>query len=114
MDNLVYLLNMTVSGIKSIKKEIRLDFYKKTIDKKFDPNKYRIKAIYGENGCGKSAIITAVKIFQDLMIKDNYLNESKTQVFLDEIINKSTQRFCFSCEFLIDIKSPLSLHNQQR
>lgn len=105
MDNLVYLLNMTVSGIKSIKKEICLDFYKKTIDKKFDPNKYRIKAIYGENGCGKSAIITAVKIFQDLMIKDNYLNESKTQVFLDEIINKSTQRFCFSCEFLIDINT---------
>ena len=39
------------------------------------------------------------------MIKDHYLNESKTQVFLDEIINKSTQRFCFSCEFLIDINT---------
>ena len=54
MDNMIYLLNMTVSGIKSIKKEIRLDFYKKTIDKKFNPDKYRIKAIYGENGSGKS------------------------------------------------------------
>ena len=46
MDNMIYLLNMTVSGIKSIKKEIRLDFYKKTIDKNFNPDKYRIKAIY--------------------------------------------------------------------
>ena len=103
MDNMIYLLNMTVSGIKSIKKEIRLDFYKKTIDRKFDPDKYRIKAIYGENGSGKSAIITAVKIFQDLIINDNYFNESKTQIFLDEIVNKSTQRFCFSCEFLVDV-----------
>lgn len=103
MDNMIYLLNMTVSGIKSIKKEIRLDFYKKTIDKKFNPDKYRIKAIYGENGSGKSAIITAVKIFQDLIINDNYFNESKTQIFLDEIINKSTQKFCFSCEFLVAV-----------
>lgn len=105
MDNMIYLLNMTVSGIKSIKKEIRLDFYKKTIDKNFNPDKYRIKAIYGENGSGKSAIITAVKIFQDLIINDNYFNESKTQVFLDEIINKTTQRFCFSCEFLVDVNT---------
>jgi AAA15 family ATPase/GTPase len=101
MDNMIYLLNMTVSGIKSIKKEIRLDFYKKTIDKNFNPSKYRIKAIYGENGSGKSAIITAVKIFQDLIINDNYFNESKTQIFLDEIINKKTQKFCFSCEFIV-------------
>lgn len=105
MDNMIYLLNMTVAGIKSIKKEVRLDFYKKTVDKSFNPDKYRIKAIYGENGSGKSAIITAVKIFQDLIINDNYLNESKTQIFLDEIINKTTRKFCFSCEFLAHVKN---------
>ena len=49
MDNLVYLLNVRMSGIKSIKNEIRLDFYKKTVDKNFDPDKFRVKAIYGEN-----------------------------------------------------------------
>ena len=38
MDNLVYLLNVRMSGIKSIKNEIRLDFYKKTVDKNFDPD----------------------------------------------------------------------------
>lgn len=102
MENMFYLLNMSVAGIKNIKEEIRLDFYKKTVDKNFDPDKYRIKAIYGENGSGKSAIITAVKIFQDLVLRDNYLNESKTQVFLDKIINKSTQKFHFDCEFLVN------------
>ena len=43
MDNLVYLLNVRMSGIKSIKNEIRLDFYKKTVDKNFDPDKFRLR-----------------------------------------------------------------------
>lgn len=105
MENMIYLLNIAVSGIKSIEKEVQIDFYKKIVDKKFNPDKYRIKAIYGENGSGKSAIITAVKIFQDLIINENYINESKTQNFLDEIINKTTKKFCFSCEFLVDVNA---------
>lgn len=100
MDNLVYLLNVRMSGIKSIKNEIRLDFYKKTVDKNFDSDKFRVKAIYGENGSGKTAIITGIKIFQDLMLSNQYLNESKNQRFLDEIINKETSRFTFGCEYI--------------
>lgn len=97
-----YLLNIGVSGIKCIKEEVRLDFYKKTVDKNFDPEKYRVKAIYGENGSGKSALITAVKVFKDLIYDENYLNESKTQEFLGEIINKVSDIFCFKMEFLVD------------
>lgn len=100
MKNVFYLLNFGVSGIKSIKEEVRLNFYKKTIDKDFDPQKYRVKAVYGENGSGKSALITAVKIFQDLIVNGNYLNDSKTKIFLDEIINKTTHMFSFDCEFI--------------
>ncbi len=103
MENMFYLLNITVSGVKCIKEEVRLDFYKKTVDKNFDPEKYRVKAIYGENGSGKSALITAVKIFRDLINNDNYLNESKTQEFLDEIIHKATKVFQFRMEFLVDV-----------
>lgn len=29
MDNMYYLLNVTVAGVKCIEEEIRLDFYKK-------------------------------------------------------------------------------------
>ena len=75
-------------------------FYKKTVDKNFDPDKFRVKAIYGENGSGKTAIITGIKIFQDLMLSNQYLNESKNQRFLDEIINKETSRFTFGCEYI--------------
>lgn len=100
MENGIFLLNMAVKGIKNIEKEVKLDFYKKTVDKNFNPEKYRIKAIYGENGSGKTAIISAVKIFQDIILRGNYLSESRTQKFLDEIINKKTQKFRFQCEFL--------------
>lgn len=95
-----YLLNLTVSGVKNLKQSVRLDFYKKTIDKSFDPERYRVKAIYGENGSGKSAIVTAVKIFRDLINDDNYLSESKNQIMLDEIVNKETKEFKFECEFI--------------
>lgn len=104
MKNMIYLLGVSVSGVKCIKNEVRLDFYKKTVDKNFDPEKYRIKAIYGENGSGKSALVTAVMIFRDLIMGANYLTESKTQQFLDEILNKSTHVFQFSCEFLVDME----------
>ncbi len=101
MKSNTYLLNMSISGIKNIQEDVCLHFYKKTIDKNFNPEKYRIKAIYGENGSGKSAVVTAVKIFQDLILQDNYLSESKTQNFLNEIINKKARCFRFSCEFLL-------------
>ena len=100
MDNMYYLLNVTVAGVKCIEEEIRLDFYKKIVNQKFDADKYRIKAIYGENGSGKSAIITAVKIFQDIICNSQYLSESKNQKLLDELINKKTQHYKFKCEIL--------------
>ena len=111
MGNVFYLLNMSVAGIKNIKEEIHLNFYKKTVDNSFNPEKYRVKAIYGENGSGKSAIITAVKIFQDLIFNNNYLNESKTQAFLEEILNKVTREFQFSCEFLVDADTVKTVYN---
>ena len=93
MDRMIYLLNVSVSGVKCIEDEIRLNFYKKTVDKDFNPDSYRIKAIYGENGAGKSAIITGIKIFYDYIVGGNYLNETKNQKFLGEIINKKTKKF---------------------
>jgi len=104
MGNLFYLLNISVSGIKNIKDEIRLDFYKKTVNRDFNPEKHRVKAIYGENGSGKTAIITAVKIFQDLLLDSHYLNESNTQEFFEEIINKTTNVFRFQCEYLLSLE----------
>jgi AAA15 family ATPase/GTPase len=57
MKQLAYLLNFTVSGIKNIEKPVHLEFYKKGVDTDFDADQYRIKAIYGENGSGKTGIV---------------------------------------------------------
>lgn len=94
-----YLLSAKISGIKNIHKRIELDFYKKSIDQSFDPDKYRIKGIFGENGFGKTAIITAFSIYQSLLIRASYLSDSGVQAYLDETINKMTRCFVMECEF---------------
>ena len=49
-----FLLNLCISGIKNIEKMIEIPFYKKTIKDDFNPEQYRVKGIYGENGSGKT------------------------------------------------------------
>lgn len=99
MEKSLYLLNLTISGIKNIEKEVKLEFYKKSIDRNFDPSKYRIKAIYGENGSGKTGIVNAVQILQNLLLDDRYLNDSMNQRLLRSLINKRTCRLHIECEF---------------
>lgn len=94
-----YLLSLKISGIKNIEEDIQIQFYKKTMDKNFDPEKYRVKAIYGENGSGKTAIVTAVYILRQLMCSESYLSESTNQKFLREIINKKTEKFQIEAEY---------------
>jgi len=105
MEPMVYLLNFTVSGIKNIEDDLRLDFYKKTVDKNFDPEQYRVKAIYGENGSGKTGIVLAVKILKSLILDANYLRDSANRQFLHEVINKKTKELHMECEFWLHSKS---------
>ena len=95
----MYLLRLSLAGIKNIEKEISIEFYKKTIDKNFDPEQYRVKAIYGENGSGKTGIVLAVKILRALLLDPNYLSDSANQEFLHEVINKKSRELKLECEF---------------
>lgn len=95
-----YLLSLKMSGIKNITETISMDFYKKVIDKNFDPSEYRVKAIYGENGAGKTAIISAIEIFRNVIAGENYLSDSNNQRILDELINKKTKEFNIETTFL--------------
>ena len=94
-----YLLRLEISGIKNIENPIEISFYKKTITKNFNPDAYKIKAIYGENGSGKTAIITSVYILQHLILDKNYLADSSSQKILVEIVNKHTKAGFIDCEF---------------
>ncbi|MBQ7891025.1 MAG: ATP-binding protein [Erysipelotrichaceae bacterium] len=97
----IFLLSLRLCGIKNIDKEIELEFYKKVVSKNnFDPTNYKVKAIYGENGVGKTAIITAVSVLTNLLNNPNYLSNSESLVLLNELINKKTNELSISCEFV--------------
>lgn len=99
-----FLLSYSVNGIKSIKNEVKLDFYKKTIDKNPNFSKYNVKAIYGENGTGKSAIITSVKVLKNLVINAYYLKDSSNIDVLNNLVNVDTKRFSIEVCFFSNIK----------
>ena len=99
-----YLLSLEICGIKNIETPIRLEFYRKTIQNDFDADLYKIKAIYGENGSGKTAVITAVRIICGLLLNKSYLSDSDTQKKLKEIINKKTGKGSLAFEFYYDRK----------
>lgn len=95
-----YLLSLQIAGIKNIESPVEFEFYKKTITKNFDPQQYRIKAIYGENGSGKTAVITAVRIMRNLLLDKNYLLTKETQKTLFETVNKKRKSGFIECVFM--------------
>ncbi len=96
----IYLVNYSMKGIKSLDEEVSLSFYKKTLTSNpHDFQNYNIKGIYGINGSGKSAIITSVKIFKNLIINKDYLNNPLIQSQLRELINKKLMRTDFSADY---------------
>ena len=107
----LYLINYSVKGIKALDQTVSLSFYKKTITKPFDFSNYNIKGIYGINGAGKSAIITSVKIFRNLIVDRDYLNNPLVQRQLRELINKKVSQMEFAADFLVtETKLPVLFH----
>ena len=107
----LYLINYSVNGIKALDQTVSLSFYKKTITKPIDFKNYNIKGIYGINGSGKSAIITSLKIFRNLIVDRDYLNNPIVQRQLRELINKKVSKMEFTADFLVnEEKKPLLFH----
>lgn len=100
---------MRVNGIKSISREIELDFYNKVITT-FNPELYKVKAIYGENGSGKTAIVSALNIVKKIILSPNYLIQTETQTLLQELINKKNKQFCMEVEFAVYDKEDIDVY----
>lgn len=96
-----YILSLDIAGIKNIEKPIEIKFYKESILNDFRPDQYRIKAIYGENGSGKTAIITAVRILKEILSNKNYLNDTLTQRNIVENINKKAKSGFIQIEYYL-------------
>lgn len=97
-----YLLRLEIAGIKNIEKPIEISFYKKTIKDDFDPQHYRVKAIYGENGSGKTAVMVSIKILTKILLVRNYLTDSINQHLFIENINKKTKGGYIEAEYYSD------------
>jgi energy-coupling factor transporter ATP-binding protein EcfA2 len=92
------LLKLTVCGIKNIESPITLDLYDHTDYNHIDFEGNNIRAIYGSNGSGKSALISSVNEARLFMTQANYLS-SKTPDYFDNLINKKTHSFHFGWTF---------------
>lgn len=93
------LLDTTISGFKSIDKPITIQFTNKYFGKEI-VDQPQIKAIYGTNGEGKSAIVHAIDVYlKTILIKDYLTVESASGLF--EIINKKTKKASVSLRYYV-------------
>ena len=96
-----FLLRMKVNGIKSIDKEVQLDFFKGTLSKKFDASNSHVKAIYGPNGAGKTALVYAAEIYKNLVMNSDYLAMSNATGVLDNLINQKSKQLVIEMYFAV-------------
>lgn len=107
----VFLVNYTVQGVKTLEKKVSLSFYKKIIEKIPKTQNYNIKAIYGMNGSGKSAIITSIDILRNILINPGYLNNPIVQKNFEELINKKTGKVDLSTDFIADMGNEIRFYS---
>lgn len=87
-----YLLKMAVYGVKNIDKKVELNFYNKVLKKKPEFKNCNVKAIYGANGSGKTAIMYAAEIYKQFVIDKDYVAYYTRNSNLYNLINKNTHR----------------------
>ena len=84
-----YLLQSKINGIKSIDKEITIDYYNNTVTKELDIMNNHVKAIYGPNGAGKTGIVYAMEIYKNLCLDSSYLTIVNSNGLLRNFINQN-------------------------
>ena len=85
------LLGLKTSGLKSLEKTIDLQFYNHDI-KDLSCDKSLIKAIYGTNGEGKTAIAHTLELYKNSIVNGDYLSAQSFDGSLQELINQHSQK----------------------
>lgn len=98
--NDVFITNYAVKGIKSLDKLVSVSLYKKVITGDINTDDYNMKAIYGNNGSGKSAIISSFAILKNLLLETSYLEKEETQVLLESIVNHKLNELYIEVDFI--------------
>lgn len=100
---------MIVSGVKNLDKPIELNFYKKTLSKYPSFKNYNVKAIYGANGAGKTALIYAADIYKQFVIDKDYIAYYTRNSNLYNLINKNSNKIEIEMTFAV-LNNDMSLH----
>ena len=107
----VFLTKYEVRGIKNLSDWVSLSFYRNTFSHNANLAGYNVKGIYGENGAGKTGLITSVKILKELITDSDYLNNKFIQKKLDGLINKKIGYLEFYVEFYVGIGKRKRVYN---
>lgn len=92
------VLQITTSGMKNISKDIVVTFANSTIEKGVKKIN-NVKGIFGFNGAGKTAFITSVDLYRNVILNPTYLLQNDTTKKLDKLLNYSLKSFSFSIIF---------------
>lgn len=98
----VFLKEIRFKGIKNIADYAHIRFTKKDVKKRKDLNASNVKAIYGPNGSGKTALVYAFMIFKLISMKKNYLLDDAELTKLYELTNKKTKEIDLKFIFLFE------------
>ncbi len=101
------LLNLKTYGVKCLDEMIEIQFANKTIDNSYS-NKSFIKAIYGTNGEGKTAIAHTLDIYKKTLLNQNYLRGESYIGGFKELINHRTEKLYIDIYFALVDSSKVS------
>lgn len=92
--NNINLTYIKFVGIKCVNKPIIMNFYNNS-----NISLIRTKAIYGENGTGKTSIVIAVHLLKQLLTQSHFLANPNVQEKLAHIINKDSNEVSIEVGF---------------
>ena len=98
MDKYV-LLKLKVNGIKGIEKELCFDFSNNILKRHYENSNSHVKAIYGTNGAGKTAVLYAMRMFKQLIQTKDYISLANFDGTFKKIINQNTNKFFIETTF---------------
>ena len=94
------LLYLKTSGLKSLDHDIELQFYNHDLST-FSYNSSLIKAIYGTNGEGKTAIAHTLELYKNSVVNGEYLAAQSFSGALQGLINQKTQKVSIDLYFAL-------------
>ena len=91
------LIEASINGIKNIEKPVKIDFINQYPSRKALYSAH-IKTIYGPNGSGKTAIITAFNLYKNILVRTDSLSDNN--IPYADLINSNNKKLDMTTTFV--------------